>query len=78
MDRKKAEGLSQSMVALSKADIRVAASLKRKDLLPGSDVVVTTIGVGSRRAWETHVYISPGFTTCAGEARISGHWCAPS
>jgi alpha-galactosidase len=45
------------MVAISKADIRLTASLERKDLLPGSDVVVTTIGVGGRRAWEADVYI---------------------
>ena len=32
---KVAEGLSRSMVALTKADIRAAASLKRKDLLRG-------------------------------------------
>jgi len=54
MDRKKAEELSQSMVALSKADICIAASLKKKDLLPGSDVVVTTIEVRSRRAWDVN------------------------
>jgi alpha-galactosidase len=54
---KVAEGLSRSMVALSKADVQIAASLERKNLLPESDVVVTTIGVGGRRAWEADVYI---------------------
>lgn len=52
-----ANGLSQRMIAATGADIQIDASLERKALLPGSNVVVTTIGVGSRRAWETDVYI---------------------
>ncbi len=52
-----AEGLSRKMVQTSGADIQIEASLDRKDVLPGSDVVVTTIGVGGRRAWEADVYI---------------------
>ena len=35
----------------------MAGSLERRDLLAGADVVVTTIGVGSRRAWEADVFI---------------------
>ncbi len=54
---KVAEGLSRKMVAATGADIQVEASLERRDLLPGADVVVTTIGVGGRRAWEADVYI---------------------
>ena len=52
-----AEGLSRRMVAARDADITVAGSLERRDLLAGADVVVTTIGVGSRRAWEADVFI---------------------
>ncbi|MCU0489591.1 MAG: alpha-glucosidase/alpha-galactosidase, partial [Anaerolineales bacterium] len=54
---KVAEGLSRKMIEATRADIQVEASLERKDLLPGADVVVTTIGVGGRRAWEADVYI---------------------
>jgi alpha-galactosidase len=52
-----AEGLSRRMIAARSADITVQASLDRRDLLPGADVVVTTIGVGGRRAWEADVFI---------------------
>ena len=52
-----AEGLSRRMVQAREADITVEASLARRDLLPGAHVVVTTIGVGSRRAWEADVFI---------------------
>jgi alpha-galactosidase len=52
-----AEGLSRKMVAATEADVQIEASPERRELLPGSDAVVTTIGVGGRRAWETDVYI---------------------
>jgi alpha-galactosidase len=57
-----AEGLSRRMVtavggAASGAEVTVRASEDRRDLLPGADVVVTTIGVGGRRAWEADVFI---------------------
>jgi alpha-galactosidase len=54
---KVAERLSRKMVAATGADIQVESSLDRQDLLQGADVVVTTIGVGGRRAWEADVYI---------------------
>ena len=47
-----AEGLSRKMAAAREADITITASTDRRDVLPGSDVVVTTIGVGGRRGWE--------------------------
>ncbi len=52
-----AEGLTRRMVAARGADVHVLASTDRRDLLPGADVVVTTIGVGGRRAWEADVLI---------------------
>jgi alpha-galactosidase len=52
-----AVGLSERMVAHKESDITVECSTDRRDLLPGSDVVVTTIGVGGRRAWEADVFI---------------------
>jgi len=52
-----ADGLCRRMIAAAGADIAVEASLDRRDVLPGADVVVTTIGVGKRRAWEADVFI---------------------
>ncbi|NPV09190.1 MAG: hypothetical protein HPY83_14685 [Anaerolineae bacterium] len=52
-----ARGLVERMVEARQADMRVEASTDRRDLLPGADVVVTTIGVGGRRAWEADVFI---------------------
>jgi alpha-galactosidase len=52
-----AEGLCRRMVEAQGADIDVDASLDRRELLSGADVVVTTIGVGGRRAWEDDVRI---------------------
>jgi len=45
------------LLAVQHADIRVEASTEGRDLFPGADVVVTTIGVGGRRAWESDVFI---------------------
>jgi alpha-galactosidase len=52
-----ATGMSRRMVEAKGADIVVDASTDRRDLLPGADVVVTTVGVGGRRAWEADVFI---------------------
>lgn len=49
--------LSRKMVNQSGADIRLNASVDRREILPGADYVVSTIGVGSRRAWEQDVFI---------------------
>lgn len=52
-----AHGLCKRMVQAREADITIEASTERRDVLPGADVVVTTIGVGGRRAWEADVFI---------------------
>jgi len=58
-----ADGLCRRMVhatapvAATGADIAITASEDRRDLLPGADIVVSTIGVGGRRAWEADVFI---------------------
>ncbi len=52
-----ADGLCRRMVAATGADIEIQASEDRCDLLPDADVVVSTIGVGGRRAWEADVFI---------------------
>lgn len=45
------------MVQMRGHDIFVRASEDRRDFLRGADVVVTTVAVGGRRAWEQDVYI---------------------
>ena len=52
-----AEGLCRRMIEARSADIAVQASTDRKDILPGAHVVVATVGVGGRRAWEADVFI---------------------
>ncbi len=52
-----AEGLSRRMAQAKEADIRIEASTDRRDILPEADVVVMTVGVGGRRAWEADVFI---------------------
>lgn len=52
-----AEGLCRRMVDSRGAKIAISASTDRRELLPGADVVVSTVGVGGRRAWETDVAI---------------------
>ena len=49
--------LVRRMVELLGADIEVDASTDRRDVLSGADVVITTISVGGRRAWESDVFI---------------------
>jgi alpha-galactosidase len=52
-----AEGLAKKVVAAGKAPVTVSASTDRRDVLPGATVVITTIAVGGRRAWEQDVVI---------------------
>jgi alpha-galactosidase len=49
--------LSQRLVEVYDAPITVTGSLDRCEVLPGADAVVSTIGVGGRRAWEKDVTI---------------------
>jgi len=52
-----AEGLSRRMAEARGSDIVIEASIDRRDILPGADVVVMTVGVGGRRGWEKDVFI---------------------
>ncbi|MHC4198863.1 MAG: family 4 glycosyl hydrolase [Planctomycetota bacterium] len=52
-----AEGLARKMVEARKAKIAVSASTDRKGVLAGATVVICTVGVGGRRAWEKDVAI---------------------
>jgi alpha-galactosidase len=49
--------LSQRLVAAYDAPVIISGSLDRRDVLSGADAVVSTIGVGGRRAWEQDVLI---------------------
>ena len=52
-----AERLIRKMVDFKQSCIRVSAHLDRRDALPGATVVICTIAVGGRRAWEKDVCI---------------------
>ena len=56
-----ARRLSERLVEAHDAPITVRASEERRELLPGADVVVTTVGVGGRRAWEQDVFVPRQF-----------------
>lgn len=49
--------LARKMIDAAGVNIRVSGSENRRDILPGADIVVTTIAVGGRRAWEADVFI---------------------
>ncbi|MFC4601200.1 hypothetical protein [Cohnella hongkongensis] len=50
--------LCQKMIAARGGDLQLSCSTDRKEVLSGADYVVSTIGVGGRRAWEQDVFIS--------------------
>src|SRR5699024_9077461 len=52
-----ADGVVRRMLAARPAPIHVTATAERRTALPGADRVVTTFGVGGRRAWELDVFI---------------------
>lgn len=52
-----AEGLARKMIAARGAPVELSASTDRRDVLSGATVVICTIGVGGRRAWEKDVLI---------------------
>jgi alpha-galactosidase len=56
-----AYNLAKRLVEGYKAPITIQASLDRRDLLSGADAVVSTIGVGSRPAWEQDSWICRKF-----------------
>jgi len=52
-----AEKLCRKMIEARKSGIRLAASVDRREVLPGATAVICTVGVGGRRAWEQDVII---------------------
>jgi alpha-galactosidase len=49
--------LAQKMVSARHAPIAVTGTVDRRAAIPGATVVICTIGVGGRRAWEQDVFI---------------------
>jgi alpha-galactosidase len=49
--------LTEKMIRARQAAIRLSAATDRRQVLKGATVVITTIGVGGRRAWEQDVFI---------------------
>ncbi|MFN2236138.1 MAG: hypothetical protein ACK2U1_18075 [Anaerolineales bacterium] len=49
--------LSQRLVEAYDAPVQISGSLDRTEVLAGADAVVSTIGVGGRRAWEKDVAV---------------------
>jgi alpha-galactosidase len=49
--------LSRKMIAARGAPISVSSTTDRRAALPGATVVICTIGVGGRRAWEQDVFV---------------------
>ena len=52
-----AELLTRKLVEAYNAPVTVKGSVERRDVLPGADAVVSTIGVGGRKAWEKDVFV---------------------
>jgi len=52
-----ARRMSAKMITARKAPIQLSASVDRREVLKGATVVICTIGVGKRRAWEQDVFI---------------------
>jgi len=49
--------LSRKMIAARGTPISISSSTDRRTALPGATVVICTIGVGGRRAWEQDVFV---------------------
>ena len=47
----------QKMLRVKNLEVELTSSPDRCELLPGADYVISTIGVGGRRAWEQDVFI---------------------
>ena len=56
-----AERLATKMIAQTNAPITLRASTQRREVLVGATVVICTVGVGGRRAWEQDVFIPRQF-----------------
>lgn len=66
--------LVKKMIEHKQADIELEWSVDRCDCLTDADYIVTTIGVGSRRAWEKDVFIPRkyGINQPVGDTAMAG------
>ena len=64
--------LSKRLVEAYDAPVTISGSLDRCEVLPGADVIVSTIGVGGRRAWEKDVLIFRQFDIYQGTGDTYG------
>lgn len=55
------ERLARKMIKEHGTRVRLFASTERRKALPGATVVICTVGVGGRRAWEQDVFIPRKF-----------------
>ena len=58
---KVAERLARKMITARDAPITVSAATERRDVLPDATIVICTVGVGGRRAWERDVTVPRQF-----------------
>lgn len=49
--------MTAKMIAARQAPVQLSAAVDRREVLAGATVVICTIGVGKRRAWEQDVFI---------------------
>jgi len=52
-----AEGLCKKIIEAKGSPLKLSASVDRREALEGATVVITTVGVGGRRAWEQDVFV---------------------
>ena len=52
-----AESLTQKMLEARRAKVKLRAATDRREVLRDASVVVCTVGVGGRRAWEQDVFV---------------------
>ena len=55
------EKMVRRFMSVADRPAKITASVERKDVLDGATIVICTIGVGSRRAWEQDVFVPRQF-----------------
>jgi alpha-galactosidase len=55
------EKMVRRFMSVADRPAKISATVERKDVLDGATIVICTIGVGSRRAWEQDVFVPRQF-----------------
>jgi alpha-galactosidase len=55
------EKMVRRYMSVADRPAKISATVERKDVLDGATIVISTIGVGSRRAWEQDVFVPRQF-----------------